>query len=285
MNQRIDPSLLAPPDLSFATLDSGVVLPYLERGTGEPLLFVHGSLCDYRYWAPQLDGLEDDFRCIAPSLSHYWPAADACIQGEFGWESHLHELAEFIVALGLESVHLVGHSRGGSIAYHLARRYPRLVRTLVLADPGGPLRRLEEDDDVLPPATNALRTRAADLIGNGQLEDGLELFVDSVSMPGAWRKSPQGFREMAIANATTLPKQLDDPLPAYTRRPAADIKCRTLLIDGQRSPLMFRNNVEALDEWIDYAQRVTMKGATHGMNATHADLFNTHVRNFIYEGR
>jgi pimeloyl-ACP methyl ester carboxylesterase len=116
VNQRIDPSLLAPPDLSFATLHSGVVLPYLERGEGEPLLFVHGSLCDYRYWAPQLDGLADDFRCISPSLSHYWPAADACIQGDFGWESHLHELADFIEALGLESVHVVGHSRGGSIA-------------------------------------------------------------------------------------------------------------------------------------------------------------------------
>jgi pimeloyl-ACP methyl ester carboxylesterase len=103
-------------------------------------------------------------------------------------------------------------------------------------------------------------------------------------MPGAWRKSSHAFREMAIANATTLAKQLEDPLPAYTRRPAADIKCRTLLIDGQRSPLMFRNNVEALGEWIEFAQRVTMKGATHGMNGTHADLFNTHVRNFIYEG-
>ena len=30
-------------------------MPYVEAGEGELLLFVHGSLCDYRYWQPQLD--------------------------------------------------------------------------------------------------------------------------------------------------------------------------------------------------------------------------------------
>jgi pimeloyl-ACP methyl ester carboxylesterase len=79
VNPHIDPTLFAAPDLSFATLPSGVVLPYLERGAGEPLLFVHGSLCDYRYWAPQMEPLAQQFRCIVPSLSHYWPALDACI--------------------------------------------------------------------------------------------------------------------------------------------------------------------------------------------------------------
>ena len=38
--------------------------------------FVHGSLCDYRYWQPQLAGLSKHYRCIAVSLTHYWPAAD-----------------------------------------------------------------------------------------------------------------------------------------------------------------------------------------------------------------
>lgn len=284
MNQRIDPSLLAAPDLSYATLHSGIALPFLERGEGEPVLFVHGSLCDYRYWMPQLNGLSEHFRCIAPSLSHYWPAADACIQGDFGWESHVTELADFIAAMGLESVHLVGHSRGGCVAWHLARRYPRLVRSLVLADPGGPLSRVDDDEAALPPATNTLRTRAADLIHSGEVEAGLELFVDSVSVPGAWKKSSAGFRQMAIANATTLPKQLQDPLPPYAPRAAGEIKCRTLLIDGQRSPLMFRNNVEALEQWIAFARRVTIKGATHGMNGTHPDLFNTHVHTFITQG-
>ncbi len=100
-------------------------------------LFIHGSLCDYRYWKAQILLLSRQFRCIAPSLSHYWPAVDAFVRSEFGWEAHVAEMAEFMEAMDIASAHLVGHSRGGCVAFHLAREYPRLVKTLTLADPGG----------------------------------------------------------------------------------------------------------------------------------------------------
>lgn len=137
MNMRIEPSVLANPDLQFATLSSGISLPYVERGGGAPMVFVHGSLCDYRYWDPQLAALSAHYRCIAPSLSHYWPAVEAGIQDEFSWQNHVDELAEFIDALDLGPVHLVGHSRGGSVAFNVARQHPHLVESLTLADPGG----------------------------------------------------------------------------------------------------------------------------------------------------
>jgi pimeloyl-ACP methyl ester carboxylesterase len=280
MNARTDFSLLAAPELSFATIASGISVPYVECGTGEPLVFVHGSLCDYRYWSAQTAALSGHYRCISVSLSHYWPAAYACIQGEFGWQTHVAELAEFIEALGIAPVHLVGHSRGGCVAFNLAREYPRLVKTLTLADPGGPLQIDGMPDASLPTATNALRARVVDLIEAGEIDAGLELFVDSVSAPGSWRKSSAAFRTMATDNAATLPKQLRDPLPAYSRDAARGVKCRTLLIEGQRSPRMFRNNVEKLADWIDYADKQTIAGASHGMNVSNAGAFNRLVHSF-----
>ncbi|KWC03057.1 alpha/beta fold hydrolase [Burkholderia ubonensis] len=281
MNMRIEPSVLANPDLQFATLSSGISLPYVEQGTGAPMVFVHGSLCDYRYWDPQLAALSAHYRCIAPSLSHYWPAVEAGIQNEFSWQNHVDELAEFIDALDLGPVHLVGHSRGGSVAFNVARHHPHLVETLTLADPGGPLQQEGVREATLPPAAIALRTKAVSLIENGDVEAGLETFVDSVSIPGAWKKSTASFRTMAIDNASTLPKQLRDPLPAYSRDEAADVACRTLLIDGQRSPKMFRHNVDTLAQWIGDAQRQTVAGASHGMNAAAPGVFNRYVHEFI----
>jgi pimeloyl-ACP methyl ester carboxylesterase len=281
MNARTDPSILAVPELCFATVPSGICVPYVISGSGEPLVFVHGSLCDYRYWSSQTEFLSKHFLCISVSLSHYWPAGDACIQGEFGWKTHVAELAEFIAAMDLGPVHLVGHSRGGCVAFHVAREYPRLVKTLTLADPGGPLQADGMLEASLPPATNVLRTKVADLIDSGAIDAGLELFVDSVSMPGFWRKSPAGFRTMAIDNAATLPKQFRDPLPAYSREAARDVQCRTLLIEGEKSPRMFRNNVEKLADWVDHADKQTIAGASHGMNVAKPGVFNRLVHAFV----
>ncbi|OAJ56832.1 alpha/beta hydrolase [Paraburkholderia ginsengiterrae] len=281
MNARTDPSLLAAPELCFATVPSGISVPYVISGSGEPLVFVHGSLCDYRYWNSQTEFLSKHFLCVSVSLSHYWPAGDAVIQSEFGWKTHVAELAEFIAAMNLGPVHLVGHSRGGCVAFHVAREYPRLVKTLTLADPGGPLQIDGMPEASLPPATNVLRTKVADLIENGAIDAGLELFVDSVSMPGFWRKSPASFRTMAIDNAATLPKQFRDPLPAYSRDAARDVKCRTLLIEGEKSPRMFRNNVEKLADWVDYADKQTIAGASHGMNVAKPGVFNRLVQAFV----
>ena len=277
MNARTDQHALSVPEIYFATLPSGVRMPYVTRGAGEPLLFVHGSLCDYRYWNGQLAVLSQRFQCVAVSLSHYWPADDLALQGAFNWWTHVAELAEFITAMDLGPVHLVGHSRGGCVAFHLARDYPHLVKSLTLADPGGPL----HADAPLPPATEALRARAAALIDEGDVEAGLELFVDSVSLPGIWRKSPAAFRAMAIDNAATLPMQFRDPLPAYTQEAAAAVVCPTLLIAGGKSPRMYRANVEQLAAWMPRAATRTIAAASHGMNVTHAAEFNRLLEAFV----
>lgn len=65
---------LPAPDI--ATLDDGLQVPFVQTGHEhhEVMLFVHGSLCDFRYWKPQLGPLGRQYRCVAPSLSHYWPS-------------------------------------------------------------------------------------------------------------------------------------------------------------------------------------------------------------------
>jgi pimeloyl-ACP methyl ester carboxylesterase len=283
MNARVNSPIFAVPELCFATLPSGLRMPYVASGAGEPLVFVHGSLCDYRYWDSQAAALSKDFLCVSVSLSHYWPVDDAGTPGAFSWKAHVAELAAFIAAMKLGPVHLVGHSRGGCVAFQLARAFPSLVKTLTLADPGGPLDVDGSAQASLPAATIALRARVAELIESGAIDAGLELFVDSVSMPGIWRRSRAGFRTMAIDNAATLPKQFRDPLPAYTRAAAGEIACRTLLIEGEKSPRMYRDNVERLAGWIRQVDKRSIAGASHGMNVSHPAAFNRLIQAFATE--
>jgi pimeloyl-ACP methyl ester carboxylesterase len=269
------------PSPAFVTLDDGLRVPYSHAGDGEPIVFIHGSLCDFRYWKPQLGPLSAQFRCVAPSLSHYWPTnLEGLDARPFGWDVHVNEMGAFIERLGAGPVHVVGHSRGGSVAFHLAVRFPERVKSLLLADPGGSVAREGTPARAaagLPAPVNALRGRAAALIGEGQVEAGLELFVDSVSRPGFWARSPKEFRAMAADNAQTLALQFRDPLPEYDAETAARVKCPTVLVDGSTSPKMFRDAAGALARWIDGAQRITIEGASHGMNVTHAAAFNRAV--------
>jgi pimeloyl-ACP methyl ester carboxylesterase len=282
----VDPSqLFGLPAPDIATLDDGLQVSFVQTGHEhhEAMLFVHGSLCDFRYWKPQFGPLSKTYRCVAPSLSHYWPSgillADVVggVHRPFSWDAHVDEMGRFIERLGVGPVHVVGHSRGGCVAFHLAARYPELVTSLVLADPGGAVARPGDDGrapTVLTAPINALRARAAALIASGDVDAGLELFVDSVSRPGFWARSPKEFKAMAMDNANTLALQFRDPLPAYDAHAAARVQCPTLLIDGANSPRMFRDAVGALEVWVEGARRVTIEGASHGMNVTHAGAFN-----------
>nr|WP_168792057.1 alpha/beta hydrolase [Paraburkholderia aromaticivorans] len=260
-------------------------MPYVEAGEGELLLFVHGSLCDYRYWQPQLAGLSKHYRCVAVSLTHYWPATDTDTDAEpglpFSWSEHANEVAQFIERFGVGPAHVVGHSRGGCVAFHFARRYPEHVRTLTLADPGGPLQIAGRPPASLPETVNALRAKAAQLIESGDVEAGLQLFVDSVSRPGFWAMSTAGFRRMATNNAHTLARQFRDPLPAYVPEEATEVRCPVLLIDGEKSPDMFRRTAAALQNWLPDGRRETVRGASHGMNLAHPSAFNRYVDEFI----
>src|SRR5690348_8540541 len=58
--------------MSTATVN-GVDLAYVEQGQGEPVLFVHGGVGDYRAWDQQMNAFGAGYRAIALSCRGYWP--------------------------------------------------------------------------------------------------------------------------------------------------------------------------------------------------------------------
>jgi pimeloyl-ACP methyl ester carboxylesterase len=264
-------------------LDDVQSIAYLEEGSGDTVLFVHGSLCDYRYWRPQLNGMSHRFHVVTPSLSHYYPRLPSMADAPFSWLAHAQQIAAFIQRLDAGPAHLVGHSRGASIAYQVALRYPGLIDRLALVDPAGPNDKDETGTAVQVEEMSAIRERAADLIARGMIDDGLELFVDSTSRPGFWNKSAPQFQDMARDNANSLIRQFSDPLPFYRRDEAATLACRVLIVDGARSPATYRDNARLLHEWLPSARRATITGASHGMTWSHAELFNLELQAFLDE--
>ncbi|KAB7776537.1 alpha/beta fold hydrolase [Xanthomonas sp. LMG 12460] len=255
------------PKPAVRRLGADDALAYLRVGEGAPVLLVHGALCDYRYWAPQLRGLADRFQLSALSLGQYYPRLPSASRHAFGWRWHAQQLAAFI-AEEARPVHLVGHSRGAAVAWQAALLRPDAIASLTLFDPGGPQRQ------GLPADVQAVRAQAIALLQGGQVEAGLECFVDSVSQPGAWARSSASFRQMVRDNAQTLVPQIADVLPAYRPEQAAALAMPVLLVAGERSPAQYRDNAAALAAWLPQVRHEVLAGASHGMTFTHARRCN-----------
>ena len=108
-------------------------IAYREQGTGPVALFVHGVLLNGHLWRHQLAGLSDIRRCVAPDLLAHGDTEITATQ-DVSVTANATMLAEFLEALDIAQVDLVGNDSGGGIAQILAATCPQRVRTLVLTN-------------------------------------------------------------------------------------------------------------------------------------------------------
>lgn len=106
---------------------------YIESGSGPVALFVHGVLLNGHLWRHQLQHLGDLRRCIAPDLMAHG-RTEIAPQQDVSVTANAHMLAQFLDALGIDRVDLVGNDSGGGIAQIFAATYPERVRSLTLTD-------------------------------------------------------------------------------------------------------------------------------------------------------
>jgi pimeloyl-ACP methyl ester carboxylesterase len=110
---------------------------WLEAGSGPPLVLVHGAGGAADLWQPQLDGLADVARVVAPDLPGHGPLGG---RGEPSITAYAEWLDAFIAALDEVPVVLVGHSMGGAVAQAFALARPGRLAGLVLIGTGARLR-------------------------------------------------------------------------------------------------------------------------------------------------
>ena len=107
---------------------------YREAGGGEPIVFVHGLLVDGRLWDGPAERLSGSFRCLLPD----WPMgshkAGMNPDADLSPPGVAHLIADFLAALGLERVTIVGNDSGGAISQVLVTRHPERIARLVLTN-------------------------------------------------------------------------------------------------------------------------------------------------------
>jgi pimeloyl-ACP methyl ester carboxylesterase len=108
-------------------------ISYVEQGSGPVALFVHGVLLNGHLWRHQLERLSDIRRCIAVDLlahgdTEIVPDQDVSVT------ANARMLQEFLDALKIDRVDLVGNDSGSGICQIFAALHPARVRSLTLTD-------------------------------------------------------------------------------------------------------------------------------------------------------
>jgi pimeloyl-ACP methyl ester carboxylesterase len=193
-------------------------IAYVERGSGPVALFVHGVLLNGHLWRHQLEHLSDIRRCIAVDLLAHGDTEIAPDQ-DVSVTANANMLDEFLDALNIEQVDLVGNDSGGGIAQIFAALYPQRVRSLTLTN-------CDAHDNWPPEAFKPFLAMAA----GGGLRGTLDAMLSDKSI----YRSPQ-----ALGPAYERPERLPDASIETYLRPHVRTEQRTR--DLQRFLAAFDN--------------------------------------------
>lgn len=128
----IDDALFAMPDgvvhHHLTTPDGGVVHA-VERGSGRPLVLLHGITLRHDVWAPQFHQLADRYRVIAVDLRGHGESRAG--SDGFGIGRLADDLATLLEGLDLHDAVVVGHSMGGMTAMQFCGQHPEVLSARV----------------------------------------------------------------------------------------------------------------------------------------------------------
>jgi pimeloyl-ACP methyl ester carboxylesterase len=265
----------AAPRFSVADIGGGVRLHYVERGAGEPVVFVHGSLSDLGYWKDQLGPFAAAGRnAFAYSRRYNWPnhnparpGYSAIIDGE--------DLARLIEVRGIGPAHVVGHSYGALTGLFLASQRPDLIRTLTLAEPPA----VSLLAEIEGPKAAMGRARFEDIqrfmvgpmraaFAAGKTEAGVAFFIDYVlNDPRAWNRFSASAKADTLRNAREWDVMMTTGVlfPRLAPDAVRAISTPVLMLSGGKSYPFLGLIDEVLAGLLPDSRRIVFPNATHQM--------------------
>lgn len=102
--------------------DTQISLYYEEKGTGLPVIFLHGYPLNHLIWQPVINGLEDSARLILPDLRGH--GKSPVPEGVYSMDLIARDVVRLMDDLKIDKAILIGHSMGGYASLAFAKTYP-----------------------------------------------------------------------------------------------------------------------------------------------------------------
>jgi len=272
-------------------------LSYDEKGSGRPVVMVHGIPTDYRAWSGQLENFSSSFRAISISRRHAYPNKNDSKVTDSTVANNAEDLISFIRSMGFESVHLIGHSYGGFISIYAAWKNPELLKSLTLVEPAIPSILVKNESSPIEvlillltnfsAATSARRFQTGNLklalksYEAGDQKSAMKYFYEGIrQVPGSFDHLSEPMHSMMLDNAITV-GELETEFPVFTKDDAAKIKLPTLLVKSQNGPRWLRAIVDSLSKNIPNSKTIDISNSCHFPHVENPAEFNPQVLSFL----
>ena len=256
---------------------------YERRGTGPPIVFIHGAILDRTQWTPQVETLSGDYTTLAYDVRGHGRTGGSA-EDAYSIDLFADDLGAFIAALDLERPVLCGLSMGGCIAQAYAAEHSDRLSGLVLADTFTPelfSRREWLQRSVMLRAT----VPPVRLIGYERVEKAMVWLQQRISGRGV-----SGDYEEIERLRAEGPKMKTDEFAKVVRAVAAfhetevdlpSITVPTLILYGEHEPSFIRRHAPKLSAEIPNTSVREVPDAGHASNLDNPDFFTRAIREFL----
>jgi len=236
-----------------------------ERGTGDPILCIHGTSSSAALWSDAVERLAQVGRVIAYDRRGCARSERPVPYERTSVAEHADDAAALLEALGAAPAVVIGRSYGGTVALALALRHPERVRALAVLE-GDATRELA-------PATavwiDALAARLRAVAAEAGVDAVAETLIRDVAGDDAWRSFPPEVRRILIANGPSIVAELNGEWWLETDAAAlAAIDQPVLLVAAEDSSPELRAPTESLARAIPGA-RLEVVGGGHLIDPAH----------------
>jgi pimeloyl-ACP methyl ester carboxylesterase len=266
---------------------NGVRLEYIDQGSGEPIVFLHGAPHDLRAWEPVKAEIARRYRFIAYTQRYFGTAPWPDEGKNYSIATHADDLAKFITSLDAGPVHLVGWSHGGVVALTAAIGDPSLVRSLILYEAGVV--------SVLPaesPEGKTAREDRARMFGpvvaaaseTGDFIKAAKMLQEVVFHlpPGEFNSLPEDLQTVLLDNARVVPLMFAaPPPPAITCDMLKDFTRPTLVMRGEKTREFWALPSKAIAKCVPGAREVVLQNVNHDGPCRDPAAFTAAVFEFL----
>jgi 3-oxoadipate enol-lactonase len=266
----------------FCTVPGGR-LYYEVSGQGYPLVLLHAGIANVRMWDEQVPEFSKRYKVICYDARTFGQSISESV--EF---SNRQDLLALLAHLQIDKAHLLGLSRGGTIALDFTLEFPEKVSSLVMvvSNPSG----FEHDDTEEEKAYFARDEALSEKrFASAMAELDVEMWVDG---PGqtigraseevrqkVHAMTLQRYQDYFAAYSDREPKSLPLEPPAVQR--LARVKVPTLLITGGLDFSYTLAAAKLMLQELDHAKHVAIPHAAHMVNMEKPEDFNKLVLEFL----